>query len=144
MRRTARSIVAGPAIAIFGHILGNKGEEALNNAKSNLEQANTIEQESDLVINKLIAIQKVTVIANAALSKISSLLRRSTHELKEIINKEGNDFQKLSEEGKNTALKTLKFAQLIKAIIDTPILSEDGSLIAASEDVFLKLKAEIN
>lgn len=93
-------IVAGPALAIFGHVLGNKGEEALNNARSNMEQANTLRDQAELMANKLIAIEKVTALANNTFSKISSQLRRSVSELKKVIEQEGVDYRAFSEEAK--------------------------------------------
>ncbi|MGV8637508.1 hypothetical protein ACV35N_36320, partial [Pseudomonas aeruginosa] len=65
-------IVAGPALAIFGHIVGNKGEAALNNARSNLEQAKTIRDQAELMAGKLQAIEQVTLLASKTLSEITS------------------------------------------------------------------------
>lgn len=73
-------VVAGTALAIFGHVLGNKGEEALNKARSNMEQARTIRDEAQLMTQKLQAIEKVTTLANTTFSKLSSQLRRSVNE----------------------------------------------------------------
>jgi len=126
-------IVAGPALAIFGHVLGNKGEEALNNARSNMEQANTLRDQADLMASKLTAIEKVTVLANNTFSKISSQLRRSVSELKKVIEQEGVDYRTFSKENKEVVFASVKFAQLIKAMIDTAILDKDGSLVLATK-----------
>lgn len=126
-------IVAGPALAIFGHVLGNKGEEALNNARSNMEQANTLRDQAELMANKLIAIEKVTALANNTFSKISSQLRRSVSELKKVIEQEGVDYRAFSEESKEVVFASVKFAQLIKAMIDTAILDKDGNLVLATK-----------
>lgn len=126
-------IVAGPALAIFGHVLGNKGEEALNNARSNMEQANTLRDQAELMANKLIAIEKVTALANNTFSKISSQLRRSVSELKKVIEQEGVDYRAFSEEAKEVVFASVKFAQLIKAMIDTAILDKDGNLVLATK-----------
>lgn len=126
-------IVAGPALAIFGHIMGNKGEEALNNARSNLEKATTIRDEANLMVSKLDAIEKITSIANKTFSAISTQLRHAVHDLKKIISSEGEDYQALSPEGKETVFRSVKFAQIIKAMIDTPILDQDGNLVLSTE-----------
>lgn len=126
-------IVAGPAIAIFGHIVGNKGEAALNDARSNLEQAQTIHEQAELTVNKLQAIASVTSLANGTFSLISGRLRRSVHTLKQIIETEGEDYRTFTKEDRESVLLATKFAQLLKAMIDTPILDADGNLVLATE-----------
>lgn len=127
-------IVAGPALAIFGHIVGNKGEAALNNARSNLEQANTIRQQSKLVCGQLQTIQVVSTLANGTFSNISSMLRRSIRQLKLAIDSEGVNYQTFSIESKEIVFKSVKYAQLLKALIDTPILDTDGNLVLTTKD----------
>lgn len=126
-------IVAGPALAIFGHIVGNKGEEALNNAYSNLEQARTIQKEAELMCSKLEAIQHVSSLANTTFSKVSSKLRRAVSELKGIVEASGVNYAKYSDEEREVVFRSVKFAQLVKAMIDTPILDENGALVLSTE-----------
>ncbi|KXK70710.1 hypothetical protein BC89_12010 [Pseudomonas monteilii] len=126
-------IVAGPALAIFGHVLGNKGEEALNNARSNLEQARTINDQAELMAGKLRTIEQITSMANTTFSKISSQLRRTVGELKKIIENNGVDYRTFSDESKEVVFRSVKFAQLLKAMIDTAILDQDGNLVLATE-----------
>lgn len=126
-------IVAGPALAIFGHVLGNKGEEALNNARSNLEQAHTIHDQAELMASKLEAIKKVAALANTIFSKVSSQLRRIVADLKKVLENDGVDFRSYSDESKSVVFRSVKFAQLLKAMIDTPILDQDGNLMLSTE-----------
>ena len=126
-------IVAGPALAIFGHVLGNKGEEALNNARSNLEQARTINDQAELMAGKLRTIEQITSLANTTFSKISSQLRRTVGELKKIIETNGVDYRTFSDVSKEVVFRSVKFAQLLKAMIDTAILDQDGNLVLATE-----------
>jgi len=126
-------IVAGPALAIFGHVMGNKGEEALNTARSNLEQARTIREQAELMANKLKAIEKVTSLANTTFSKVSSQLRRAVAELKKVLDNDGVDFRTYSDDSKNVVFRSVKFAQLLKAMIDTAILDQDGNLVLSTE-----------
>lgn len=126
-------IVAGPALAIFGHILGNKGEEALNNARSNMEQARTIHEQTELTISKLQAITGVTSLANNTFSKVSSQLRHAVSDLRNVIERDGKDFQIFSPDSKEVVFRSVKFAQLLKAMIDAPLLDENGSLVLSTE-----------
>lgn len=126
-------IVAGPALAIFGHIMGNKGEEALNNARSNSEQAQSIATEANKAVTQLDAIGKVTSLANSTFSAVTACLRRSVRDLEQVIANEGEDFGSFSSTSRDTVFRTVKFAQLIKAMIDTPILDEAGQLVLSTQ-----------
>jgi hypothetical protein len=126
-------IVAGPALAIFGHIMGNKGKEALNAARSNLEQAKTIQKEASLVVTSLDAIEQVVVLANTTFTKVSRELRRSVQSLDDVIENYGEDFQVFTPDSREVVFKTVKYAQLIKAMIDTSILDADGKLVLSTQ-----------
>lgn len=126
-------IIAGPALAIFGHIVGNKAEAALADAHSNMENARSFAKEADLIQEQLAAIQKVTSLANGVFSKISSHLRRSVHALNSVIENDGVNYNTYTPENREVVLRAVKFAQLTKAMIDTPILDEDGKLVLSTE-----------
>ena len=137
-------IVAGPALAIFGHIMGNKGEEALNNAYSNLEQARTIRDQAKLTITKLEAISQVSTLASEVFQKITIQLRRSVDKLSEVISQEGINYQEFTPSAKKAALESVKFAQLIKAMIDTPILDNDGDLVLSTKKKITDIQISLN
>jgi len=126
-------IVAGPALAILGHFVGNAGEEALNTARANMEEAETIVEQSELMRGKLKAIHDVAELANKAFSRISRGLRRSVDALKEVIDTQGEDYSAFDPAARETVLRSVKFAQLTKAMIDTPILDEDGTLVLSTQ-----------
>lgn len=126
-------IVAGPALAIFGHILGNKGEEALNNASSNLEQAETVAAQAKLMVDKLKAVEEVTSLANKTFSDMSTQLRYAIRGMKATIETFGEDFRTFSQEGKESVFFAVKLAQLLKAMIDTPVLDKDGNLVLSTQ-----------
>lgn len=134
-------IVAGPALAIFGHILGNKGEEALNNARSNREQAQTFHEQGMLMVDKLQAIQQVAALANQTFSLTSSRLRGTVHEMKTAIENYGVSLRNFPEESKTAVALSVKYAQLLKAMIDTPLLDHDGNLVLSTEKRILDVAA---
>ncbi|MDX5630667.1 MULTISPECIES: hypothetical protein [Brenneria] len=134
-------IVAGPALAIFGHIMGNKGEEALNNARSNMEQAKTICDQGKLMLEKLQCIEQITVLANKTFSHTSGRLRGAVRGIKESIEKHGENFASFPQESKETVFLSVKYAQLLKALIDTPILDQDGNLVLSTEKRILDISA---
>ncbi len=134
-------IVAGPALAIFGHILGNKGEEALNNARSNMEQAQTFCDDGALMVAKLQAIEKVTSLANNVFSLTSGRLRGTVHDMKEALEHYGENFRDFPQESKEAVFMSVKYAQLLKAMIDTPILDQDGNLVLSTEKRIIDIAA---
>lgn len=127
-------LIAGPALLIFGHILGNKADAALSDAKSNMERARTLEKEALLAAENLANIKGITSLANDTFSKVTSRLRKSVRELEAAIQANGDDYQTYSTESRAAVFRAVKFAQLIKAMIDTPILDENGTLILSTKD----------
>lgn len=127
------AVAIGPALAIFGHIVGNKGEEALNNARSNLEMARTVRDQAEVMFKKLEAIARVSALANTTFSKVSSQLRRAVGDLGRVIDSHGENFQLFPADAREVVMRSVKFAQLLKAMIDTPILDKDGNLVLSTE-----------
>ncbi|CAG9227357.1 conserved membrane hypothetical protein [Paraburkholderia tropica] len=127
------AVAVGPALAILGHIVGNKGEEALNNARSNLQQAKTFRDAATLMHTKLESIQRVSSLANGTFSKISSHLRLAVRDLNRAIEEHSENYALFPVEARETVLRSVKFAQLLKAMIDTPILDKDGNLVLSTE-----------
>ena len=138
-------VVAGPALAIFGHIFGSKADEALLNARTNMEVAKTHWETAQLTAQQLHAIEQVVVLANDTFSKITTHLRRSVRRLNTIVDSSGEDFRAYTQTDKELVFRAVKFAQLIKAMIDTPILDQAGALVLSTEKrvVELRLAADI-
>ncbi len=136
-------IVAGPALAVFGHIVGSKGETALNNARANYEEAKTVEAEITLMIEKLTAVETVASLANKVFSAVSSRLRKSVGELRNVIAENGTDYREFTQSDKAIVFEAVKYAQLIKVMIDTPILDDEGNLVLSTEKEIQTIQAEI-
>ena len=73
------------------------------------------------------------MLANKTLSEITSNLRFSTRDMRITIEEHGENFQEFSMESKQIVFRSVKFAQLIKAMIDTAILDQDGNLVLSTE-----------
>ncbi|HCE2428472.1 TPA: hypothetical protein NGU10_000886 [Vibrio parahaemolyticus] len=123
------TLAAGPALLIFGSVLGAKAESKLNSARANLEQANTFEAESSIIITKLEGISEVAQLASETLSTLRSQCRRSCKALSKIIEARGTDYSAFCTSERAVVLRTVKLAQLIKVIVDTAILDEEGNLL---------------
>lgn len=126
-------VVAGPALAIFGSILSNSASEKLSNAKANYENAAAHESLCKSTIAKLEGIAAVSGLASSTLSQCRTACRRATTALSKVIEQSGTDYSRFSEDEKNTVFKAVKMAQLVKALVDTAILDEEGNLLGDSK-----------
>lgn len=136
-------VVAGPALAIFGSILSNSASEKLSHAKANYENAETHASLCKSTITKLEGIGAVSCLASDTLSKCRTACRRATIALSKVIEQSGTDYSRFSEDEKNTVFKAVKTAQLVKALVDTAILDEDGNLLGDSEANLRKVREAI-
>ena len=137
------TMVAGPALLIFGSVLGSKAAKKLSEAQANMEQAKTFKVEVDGICQKLYMIQKVTNTASELLSSVCGRLRRATDSLEEIINQSGVDFYMYNDKEQAAVFHAVKYAQLVKAIIDTPILNKEGELLGNASKNFSGIKAAL-
>lgn len=127
------TLAAGPALLIFGSVLGAKADKNLSDARSNREQANAFANESDAICVKLDGIYQISQLASDVLSKARTTCRRATQKLAKIIKESGTDFSRYTDEQKEHVFKTVKSAQLVKSIIDVPILDKDGAILGDAE-----------
>lgn len=135
------AMVAGPALLIFGSVLGAKASKKLSEAKENMEKAETFKVEVDGVCQKLTMIQDVTNTASEVLSSLRGRLRRANDSLEKVINENGVDFSKYDGKAKAVVFRGVKYAQLVKAVVDTPILNEKGELLGDASSNFSRIKA---
>ena len=123
------TLAAGPALLIFGSVLGAKAESKLNDARGNLKKVRAFEAKSEAVITKLEGISEVANLATDTLSKLRTQCRRSCKAMANIITSKGVDYSTFSNEEQAVVFRTVKLAQLIKVIVDTAILDEEGNLL---------------
>lgn len=138
------SMVAGPALLIFGCVLGAKASQKLSEAQENMEKARTFEVEVNGVCQKLDMIREVTSTAVGVLSSLRARLSKATKALKNVIDEYGDDFSVYNDEAKAVVFQNVKYAQLIKAVIDTPILNKNGELLGDASKAFIEIKSMIN
>ena len=125
-------MAAGPALLIFGSILGANAKKRLNDAMSNLEQAKTIEAELSVLTEKLRQMRASVLLCLAVLGIFSGKMRRANTKLVTLLEASGADYRHYTEEEKTLVFAAVKFAQVLKMIIDLPLLNEDGELITES------------
>lgn len=120
-------IIAGPALLIAGGIFNAKAQESLNNAYSNLAKAQEIKSDIEKGIVQLNHIRFTTNQVKNILSKLRKYSSLSNYEMKKII-REKKDWRLYSQNEKEIVAIAVKQVQLLKKIIDTPLLSKEGLL----------------
>jgi hypothetical protein len=126
-------LVAGPLLAIFGSIFGSKASENLDNAKSARQEARTFVKQTKIVIGNLKMTDEIVNLAKSVLVTMSGRLSAMVTELNSTLDTEG--VKVVNEESFVQKLfVTIKTAQVVKAIIETPILdNNDGSVLPNAE-----------
>ena len=125
-------LVAGPALAVVGFIVGAKASKQKDEAYSNLAKAKQIAEELDTAKCLCDAIKIRANLFYYLLIRLDSVFSPLVYDLEKILSVAGTDYQAYNDDQKKTVAAALAWAGTIKAILDTPILAEDGSLTGES------------
>lgn len=123
-------LVAGPALLVLGTVFGAQASRKVDEARTNMEKATTYETEINLIIDKLNAIIAVTATASELLDKLRSRMARGNEALRAVISAGGTDYATYNGAQREAVFVAVKLAQLVKKLIDTPVLNESGELVA--------------
>lgn len=128
-------LVAGPALAVMGFVVGAKASANKDAAYSNLAKAQKYEEEVKTVQALCKAIRMRANMFERLLIKLDAIFEPLTESLAQIIQTSGTDFYQYSKEEKSVVAANLSLAKAIKAVLDTPILTEDGNLTKESKTI---------
>jgi hypothetical protein len=134
------TLVAGPALLIFGSVFGAKASTKLSEAKANREKSFVYVDEIESVCQKLGMIQQVTQLASDVLSTLRTKLRRANDSLRQVISDKGVDTSTYDQESQKIIFIAYEYALMLKSIIDTPILNENGELLESSHRTFASIE----
>lgn len=130
------AMIAGPALLIFGSILGAQASKKLDQARSNMEKAETYAEEVAVVLQKLNAIVQVASLGSDLLAMLQRRLADANEGLFDVLTSLGSDYSKYPEDAKNAVYVAVQMAQLVKAVVDTPVLTEEGALVDGTLESF--------
>lgn len=136
-------LVAGPALLIMGIVSGNYAGKELENAKANAAQADEICEQLETGAMQCIAIRRRTTLYYNLLARMDSYFLPLIFDMKDIVEQEGYDYSSYSSESKKKIASCASAAVTIKAILDTPILTEDGVLTEESEEVGVSIQKKM-
>ena len=123
---------AGPALLVMGLVAGKKAGEKLEVARGNDAKANEICAELANATFQCDAIRRRTYLFYTQLARLDARFLPLVFQLEDVLEREGDDYAQYSKEAKGVVLRCATTAGSIKAILDTPILTEDGALTDAS------------
>ena len=129
------SMVAGPALLVMGLITGAKSQEKLDNALANQAQSEEIVEALNTASFQCNAIRRRTYMFYNLLAHLDSYFLPQIWRMQEIIENEGTDYRTYSKESKQAIMVAASTAGTIKAVLDTPILTDDGLLTDESEKI---------
>lgn len=136
-------LVAGPFLAVTGLVVGAKARAHRDKAYSNLCDARAFKEDANNVRVACNAIRMRANLFENLLIKLDSYFEPALYEFRRIVNTTGTDYSKYSMEERKTVAASLSLVSAIKAVIDTPILSEDGALTKESEQTVDEMQKKI-
>ena len=136
-------LAAGPALAVMSFVIGAKASANRDAAYSNLAKAKEIEEEMKTIRVLCNGIRMRATMFQRLLLKLNSVFEPFVAMLERTIEEAGTDFSQYTPQQKAIVASCLSIAKAIKAVLDTPILTEDGSLTEESGLIVLPTQALI-
>jgi hypothetical protein len=137
-------VVAGPAIAVLGFVMDSSASKNLDRAYSNRAEAEKRAEELKVVCSACNGIRARADMFKGLLDKLDSIFVGSIERIEEIVDNRGADFSFYTEDEQNSLAVSLSIAGAIKKILDTPILSDEGTLTTESEAVCTDINQRIS
>ena len=132
-------LVAGPALLVMGLITGAKSQEKLDQALINKAQAEEIMEALHVASDQCSAIRRRAYLFYSLLAHLDTYLLPLVWQMEDIIAKHGTDYRTYSPESKKVIMAAASNAGSVKAVLDVPILTDDGSLTEQSGEIVDKI-----
>ena len=121
-------IVAGPVLAVGGMMMASKARENLANAKQYQAKAKKAVEEMNNAISVLEAINDVACEFDKVTRRLSNTMTPVIDSLESIILVSGTDYSLYNPSQKRQVHLTVQFAQVLKLLLETPLLTQDGAV----------------
>ena len=128
-------LVAGPALLVMGVITGVTAEKCLEDAKKHAAEADVICEQLETGVIQCIGIRRRTYMFHNLLARLDAHFLPLIHAMEEVVANEGTNYAAYKPESKRIIASVASIAVSIKAILDTPILTADGTLTNESKTV---------
>ncbi|KFI67601.1 hypothetical protein BMAGN_0802 [Bifidobacterium magnum] len=125
-------LVAGPALLAFGMVLGLNGGKNLENAKAHSAETDKYVAQWEAAYDLCVAIRDRAYLFYALLADLDAKFAPAIEELDRLICERGDDYAQYDAQERQSVAAAASLAASIKAVLDTPLLKEDGSLTEES------------
>ncbi|MBB5182676.1 hypothetical protein [Catenisphaera adipataccumulans] len=136
-------LVAGPALMVMGFVTSTAAKKNLENAYINQEEANQINEQLSAASLQCESIRRRSYMYYNLLARLDAYFLPLIYRMEDILKNEGNDYRNYSSESKKIIASCASFAVTIKSLLDTPILTEAGSLTEESETTIKNVQAKL-
>ena len=137
-------LVAGPALMVMGFVAGAAAKKNLDKAYTNRAEATQIAENMNAGALQCEAIRRRTYMFYNLLARLDAYFLPLVYKMEDILKEEGDDFRKYTPESKKIVGSCVSIALTIKTVLDTPLLTEDGSLTKESETVCESAASSLN
>lgn len=128
-------LVAGPALLVMGFMVNARANENLDNAHSRRAQARNIAEELETAGTMCEGIAARSDLFSSVLAKMDKQFGPLIDMMETVVSVRGTSWGKFRKTEKEAIAACASLAQAIKTVLDTPILSESGTLNPQSESI---------
>ena len=128
-------LVAGPALMLFGFVAGAAAKKNLDQAYTNKAEAIQVAAELNAGALQCEAIRRRTYMFYNLLARLDACFLPLIYKMEDILKNEGDDYRIYKPESKKTIASCASIAVTIKSVLDTPLLTEEGTLTEESGNV---------
>lgn len=132
-------LVAGPALMIMGLVAGNAAKKNLDQALTNQAEAIQIGAELHAASIQCEAIRRRTYMLYNLLARLDTYFMPLIYKMEDIYKNEGDDYSKYTSESRKAIASCASIAVSVKAVLDTPLLTDDGFLTEDSKITATKI-----
>ena len=125
-------LVAGPALMVMGFVAGAAAKKNLEKAYTNRAEAIQIAEQLSAAALQCEAIRRRTYVFYNLLARLDAFFLPLIYQMEDIFKTEGDDYKAYKPESKKVIASCASIAVTIKAVLDTPLLTDDGLLTDAS------------
>ncbi len=126
-------LVAGPALALGGTLFAKKAEQAYWDAMSNYEEAKTFAEQAKNICSVLKMIEERAKQLRTLLVDLDKVFVDLNAVMRYVVNRNGTDWNDYQETDKRQIYKCVQVAQVVKMVLDTALLTEEGNLREESQ-----------
>jgi len=137
-------LVAGPALLVVGFVADAAAKKKLDQALVNQAEAARITEELNTGSMQCEAIRRRTYMFYNLLARLDARFLPMIYRMEDIIKNEGDDYRFYSDESKKIIASCASIAATIKAVLDTPLLTDDGLLTDESEKTVLTVQGKLS